>query len=187
MYHENSMSRIGKTIREIPAGVNVEIKDGKILVSGPKGKLSEKLHGKVVVSVDSGEVKVEVKNESEKQQRALWGTFSSLINNMIVGVVEGFKKELEVNGVGYKVALKGKDLELSVGYSHPILVKAAEGINFSVEKNVITVEGIDKQLVGETAANIRKIRKPEPYKGKGIKYVDEQIRRKVGKTAAKGA
>lgn len=179
------MSRIGKTIRVIPQGVSVELKDGSIFVKGPKGELSQKLHDKIVISVSDAGVKVEIKNENEKLQRSLWGTYSSLINNMIIGVTEGFKKQLEVNGVGYKVALKGKDLELSVGYSHPVIVKADNYINFNVEKNVITIDGIEKQRVGEMAAQIRSIRKPEPYKGKGIKYIEEQIRRKAGKTSAK--
>ncbi len=181
------MSRVGKTIRKIPSGVTVEIKNGSLNVAGPKGKLTLNLHPHVTVTQQDGALTVGVVNENSKKDRSLWGTFSSLIENLFDGVTNGFKKELEVNGVGFKVNMKGPDLALEVGFSHPIIYKAPQGITFKVEKNVITVEGIDKQLVGETAAQIRKIRKPEPYKGKGIKYMDEVIRRKAGKTAAKSA
>lgn len=181
------MSRVGKTIRKIPSGVTAEIKNGSLNISGPKGKLTMAIHPRVNIAQQEDALVVGVANENSKKDRALWGTFSSLIENLIDGVTKGFKKELEVNGVGFKVNLKGTDLFLEVGFSHPVIYKAPEGIVFKVEKNVITVEGIDKQLVGETAAQIRKIRKPEPYKGKGIKYMDEVIRRKAGKTAAKSA
>ena len=180
------MSRIGKTIREIPEGVSVEVKDGILVVKGKNGQLQQKLHPCTTVVVEGKNALVKIENENDKEQVALWGTFSSILGNMIIGVTEGFKKQLEINGVGYKVKMNGDDLELEVGYSHPVEFKVKEGIKFSVEKNVITIEGIDKQLVGEVAANIRKIRKPEPYKGKGIKYMDEVIRRKAGKTASKG-
>jgi large subunit ribosomal protein L6 len=179
------MSRVGKTIRKIPSGVTVENKNGILSVTGPKGKLNLPIHPRVTVSEQEGSLVVTVVDENSKKDRSLWGTFSSLVENLFIGVTVGFKKQLEVNGVGFKVALKGKDLALEVGFSHPVVFAAPEGINFTVEKNVITVEGFDKQLVGETAAQIRKIRKPEPYKGKGIKYIDEVIRRKAGKTAAK--
>jgi len=181
------MSRIGKIIREIPNGITITTKEDVLVVSGPKGELTQKLHPLVKVVIEDNKVFVKVANEESQEEKAMWGTFSSILGNMITGVSEGFKKQLEVNGVGYKVLLKGKDLELQVGYSHPVDVKAREGITFGVEKNLITVEGIDKQLVGEVAANIRKIRKPEPYKGKGIKYIDEIIIRKAGKAAAKAA
>jgi len=181
------MSRIGKTIRKIPTGVTVEVKEDKIIVKGPKGELQSDLHSHVTLVIENDEVKVEVRNPSNKTDRSLWGTCSSILNNMIIGVTEGYKKELEVNGVGYKVALKGKDLELNIGYSHPVVLSPFEGVTFTVDKNKITVEGNDKQKVGEMAAQIRAVRKPEPYKGKGIKYMEEVIRRKVGKTAAKGA
>jgi len=181
------MSRVGKIIRKIPTGVTVEIKDGQLFVSGPKGRLSLNIHPRVVVAQNEGTLTVSVVDENNKKDRALWGTFGSLIDNLFDGVTKGFKKELEINGVGFKVNMKGADLSLEVGYSHPVVFKAPAGISFKVEKNIITVEGIDKQLVGETAAQIRKIRKPEPYKGKGIKYLDEIIRRKAGKTAAKTA
>ena len=181
------MSRIGKTIREIPNGVTITTSEDVVVVKGPKGELTQKLHPLISVDVADNKVSVKVDNEDSQEERAMWGTFSSILGNMIAGVTEGFKKQLEVNGVGYKVLLKGKDLEVHVGYSHPVMVKARTGITFGVEKNLITVEGIDKQLVGEVSANIRKIRKPEPYKGKGIKYIDEIIIRKAGKAAAKAA
>ena len=180
------MSRIGKTIREIPSGVTVDVKDNNLTVKGPKGQLTQKLLSFVSITIKDNTAVVSVASESNKEQAALWGTFSSILGNMIKGVSEGFEKKLEINGVGYKVKMNGSDLELAVGYSHPVNFATREGIKFSVDKNVITIEGIDKQLVGEVAANIRKIRKPEPYKGKGIKYIDEVIRRKAGKTAAKG-
>jgi large subunit ribosomal protein L6 len=135
--------------------------------------------------VENNEVRCAVSKEDDKKTRSLWGTFSSLVGNMIEGVSNGFKKQLEVNGVGYRVSMKGSDLELNLGFSHPILFKAVPGITFTVEKNLITIEGVDKQVVGEATAQIRSLRKPEPYKGKGIKYIDEVIRRKVGKTSAK--
>lgn len=181
------MSRIGKTIREIPNGVTVEVKGRELVVKGPKGELKQILNPLISVVVEENKASVKVTNTEDKQERSLWGTYSSILGNMIDGVSKGFKKQLEINGVGYKANMKGKDLELLVGYSHPVLVKAKENITYTVEKNLITVEGIDKQLVGEVAANIRKIRKPEPYKGKGIKYTDEIIIRKAGKAAAKAA
>lgn len=181
------MSRIGKKIRPIPAGVTVEVKKDEVFVKGPKGELFVKLHPHVVVSVKDNQVEIKVAKENDVKDRALWGTFSSLVGNMIEGVVNGYKKQLEINGVGFKVALKGTALALEVGYSHPVEVQPMPGIKFSVEKNIITIEGADKQKVGEMAARIRAIRKPEPYKGKGIKYIDEIILRKAGKTAAKTA
>ncbi len=179
------MSRVGKIIRKIPSGVTVEIKNGELLVNGPKGKLSLALHPRVIVAQNDGALTVTVVDETDKKDRALWGTFSSLIENLFDGVTKGFKKELEINGVGFKVNMKGADLTLEVGYSHPVIFKAPAGISFKVDENIIAIEGIDKQLVGETAAQIRKVRKPEPYKGKGIRYIDEIVRRKAGKTAAK--
>lgn len=181
------MSRIGKKIRKLPAGVTTEIKGNEIMVKGPKGTLVQKLHPRVTVVLKGDELTVQVVNGENKRDRALWGTFSSIIENMIEGVTQGFKKQLEINGVGYKAAIKGGNLSLDVGYTNPVEVKPLNGITFAVEKNIITVSGIDKQLVGEMAAIIRKVRKPEPYKGKGIKYVDEVIHRKAGKTAAKAA
>ncbi len=181
------MSRVGKIIRTIPSGVTVEIKNGEMSVSGPKGKLSLTIHPRVTVVNSDNALTVSVVDENSKKDRALWGTFSSLIENLFDGVTKGFEKKLEINGVGFKVAMKGTAIGLEVGFSHPVVFEAPAGITFKVEKNIITIEGIDKQVVGETAAQIRKIRKPEPYKGKGIRYVDEVVLRKAGKTAAKTA
>ncbi|MBT5338276.1 50S ribosomal protein L6 [Candidatus Falkowbacteria bacterium] len=181
------MSRIGKKPIEIPSGVNVTLDQGLILVKGPKGELQRSIHPLVKVEIKDTEINVKVDNEENHIQKALWGLFRSLIYNMVVGVTEGFEKKLEINGVGYKANATGQNLVLNVGYSHAVEFNIPEGINCQVEANVITISGIDKQQVGEVAANIRKVRKPEPYKGKGIKYIDEIIRRKAGKAAAKAA
>lgn len=181
------MSRIGKKIRVIPNGVTVDLKGGEIVVKGPKGELRQRLHPHITVSVQDGKITTAVSNENDKKDRALWGTFSSIIENMLEGVVNGFKKQLEINGVGYKATMKGANLVLEVGFTKPVEVKPLAGIKFSVDKNIITVEGFDKQVVGEIASFIRRTRKPEPYKGKGIRYIDEVIRRKAGKTAAKAS
>lgn len=181
------MSRIGKKIRKIPQGVTVEIKGDDLVIKGPKGELHQKLHPRVTVSTADGQLTVSVVNEENTKDKALWGTFSSIIENMLEGVTTGFKKQLEINGVGYKANLKGQDLVLEVGFSHTVEIKPAAGIKFEVEKNIISVSGNDKQMVGEMAAQIRSTKKVEPYKGKGIKYVGEVVRRKAGKTAAKGA
>lgn len=181
------MSRIGKKIRKLPTGVTLENKGNEIVVKGPKGTLTLKLHPRVTVVNNNGEVAVQVVNETNRRDRALWGTFSSLVKNMIDGVTVGYKKQLEINGVGFKAVTKGANLSLDVGYSEPVEIKPLTGITFKVEKNLITVEGADKQAVGEMAAIVRKVKEPEPYKGKGIKYVDEVIHRKAGKTAAKSA
>lgn len=181
------MSRIGKKIITIPAGVTAGVEKNQVFVKGPKGELRLDLHPRVTVSFEKNEIVTSVVNETNKQDRSLWGTFSSLMANMVKGVTEGFKKQLEINGVGYKANMKGPNLMLEVGFSHPVEVKPVAGVKFSVDKNIITVEGSDKQLVGEMSAAIRKVKKPEPYKGKGIKYIDEVVRRKAGKTAAKGA
>jgi len=180
------MSRIGKQEIEIPQGVTITIKDGKVEVKGPKGQLTRVLEPRIKVNQADNIVTVDVEKKEDKEERSLWGTYASHIKNMVEGVSEGFKKQLEINGVGYKVAMQGKDLKLEVGYSHPVVYNVPEGIQASTEKNLITIEGADKELVGRVASEIRSIRKPEPYKGKGIKYVDEIIRRKAGK-AAKGA
>ena len=177
------MSRIGKQPIELPKGVTANITNSTIEIKGPKGTLREVLHPHVRVSQDGTVLTVSVVNENNKQDRALWGLFGSLVRNMVTGVTTGFQKKLEINGVGYKVALQGKELVLHVGYSHPVHFSLAEGIKAEIEKNVITLSCINKQLLGETAARIRKIRKPEPYKGKGIKYADEVLRRKAGKAA----
>ena len=179
------MSRIGKKPITIPSGVTVDIKDQTVTVKGPKGELHIALHPLVSVSQNEQDLIVDVKKKEDQGEKALWGTFGSILGNMVQGVTEGFTKQLEVNGVGYKVALQGKKLVLNVGYSHPVEFEIPEGLTAEVEKNVITLTGADKQLLGHTAAEIRKIRKPEPYKGKGIKYMDEEIRRKAGKAASK--
>lgn len=179
------MSRLGKLPIKIIEGTQVKIEKGFITVKGPKGELSQKLHELAKVEVKENEIQVSVNNPENKKEKAFWGLYRCLINNMMKGVNEGFSKKLEIIGVGYRVNLVGNKLTLSVGYSHPVEFLLPAGIEGKVEANTITVSGADKQLVGETAAQIRKIRKPEPYKGKGIKYSDEVIIRKEGKTAAK--
>ncbi len=181
------MSRIGKKIITVPAGVTATLKDRELIVKGPKGELRQAIHPRVSLVLNGNELSVKVVNELNKKDRALWGTFGSIFKNMVLGVTTGFKKQLEINGVGYKAALKGKDLVLEVGFTHPVVMVPEEAIVFTVEKNLITVSGVDKQRVGEIAAQIRAVKKPEPYKGKGIKYLEEVVRRKAGKTAAKSA
>ncbi len=185
------MSRLGKKPIAIPKGAEVTIEEEVIKVKGPKGELKQALHPLVKIEKIKDEelgdaIKLSVKDPENKKQKAFWGLYASLVKNMFKGVLEGYEKKLEINGVGYKVALSGKKLVLNVGYSHPVEFTLPEGISGQVEANVITVSGIDKQLVGETAARIRKIRKPEPFKGKGIKYVGELLRRKAGKAAKSG-
>lgn len=181
------MSRVGKKILALPAGVTADIRPGEVAIKGPKGELVEKIHPRVRINKTDAGLTVGVVNENDTHDRALWGTFASLLENMVQGVTVGYKKQLEVNGVGYKVATKGAGLVLEVGFSHPVEVTPLPSTKVTVEKNVITVEGPNKQQVGEMAAQIRNIKKPEPYKGKGIKYATETIRRKAGKTAAKSA
>jgi len=166
------MSRIGKQIISIPEGVTVNMTDASIEVKGPKGTLVRQLNDKVEVKMEDNSLTFDVKNKEDKKERSLWGTFAAHLKNMIVGVTEGFKKELEVNGVGYKVAMQGKDIKLEVGFSHPVVFKMPDSVKASVEKNVITLESYDKEMLGSIAAEIRSIRKPEPYKGKGIKYME---------------
>lgn len=176
------MSRIGKKPVVIPAGVTVELnKDLTLKVKGPKGELVQAIHPKVAVEQKDSELIVSVKNQDNKAERALWGLFRALIQNMVTGVTTGFTKILEINGVGYKAALTGRKLVLNLGYSHPIEMEVPEGLEAKVEKNVITITGSDRQAVGQFAAVVRSQREPEPYKGKGIKYSDEVIRRKAGK------
>ena len=180
------MSRLGKLPIELGEGTQARIEDGFIIVKGKKGELKEKFHDSVNIEINDKEIKVSVKDPANKDERALWGLFRSLIKNMAQGVEEGFEKKLEINGVGDKAELKGETLVLYVGYSNPVEYKIPQDVTASVEKNIITLESINKQLLGETAASIRKIRKPEPYKGKGIKYVDEIILRKAGKQVKTG-
>ena len=178
------MSRIGKQPIEIPEGIEVNIDDKNVVtVKGSKGELQEKIHSNVSIEKKDKEVIVSIEDISDKKQKSLWGLSRTLISNMIEGLIKGYEKKLEVNGVGYRVALSGKKLTLNVGYSNPVDFELPEGVNGAVEGNVITISGINKQAVGQAAARIRKIRKPEPYKGKGIKYIDEVIRRKAGKAA----
>ncbi len=175
------MSRIGKRPIPVPPGVTVEIADGLVRVRGPKGELELKVHPKMIVQQVDGTVQVQRPSE-ERFFKQLHGLYRTLIANMIQGVTEGFRKDLEIHGVGYRAALEGKTLVLNVGYSHPVRVEPPPGITFVVESPTrIGVLGIDKQLVGEVAAQIRRVRPPEPYQGKGIRYVGEVIRRKAGK------
>jgi len=176
------MSRIGKLPVVIPAGVKISLNGNEMVVSGPKGTLSQKLHERMTVAVETDQINVTRPSDS-KQDAALHGLTRALINNMVVGVTVGFKRDLEINGVGYRAEISGKVLTLSLGYSHPVVYELPEGISVEIEKQTkLSVMGIDKQLVGAAAAEIRSYRKPEPYKGKGIKYADEHILRKAGKT-----
>ena len=176
------MSRIGRLPVAIPAGITVDLQDGnKIAVKGPKGTLERTLPIEMKITQEDGQVKVERPSDLKKM-KALHGLTRTLIQNMVIGVNDGYEKVLEVNGVGYKVAKQGKKLVLSLGYSHPVEMEDPEGVEAVVEGNKITIKGINKEKVGQYAAEIRDKRRPEPYKGKGIKYADEVIRRKVGKT-----
>jgi large subunit ribosomal protein L6 len=175
------MSRIGRKPIALPAGVSLTVADRVVTVKGAKGSLTTELHPHVTLAVDGQTANVSVTDPDRKQDRALWGLFRALVANMVRGVTEGFEKKLEVHGIGYKAAASGKKITLSVGFSHPVEFPLPDGVEGKVEKNVITISGIDKQLVGDTAARIRQIRPPEPYKGKGIKYADEVVRRKAGK------
>ncbi len=178
------MSRIGRKPIDIPSGVTVTLDGSQVTVKGPKGELHQAIHKNMTVAQEDKRIVVTRPNDL-KENRALHGLTRALIQNMVVGVTEGYKKTLILVGVGYKAEMKGHSLELAVGYSHPVLFGAAEGVNISVlpKENKVIIEGIDKQAVGEAAARIRKVRPPEPYKGKGIKYDDEIIQRKAGKTA----
>ena len=180
------MSRIGRMPIAIPAGVTVEVaENNKVTVKGPKGTLERVLPGEMEIKVEGAEVTVARPNDLKKM-KSLHGLTRTLINNMVIGVTEGYQKKLEVNGVGYRAAKSGSKLTLSLGYSHPVEMVDPEGVETTVEgQNVIIVKGIDKEKVGQYAAEIRDKRRPEPYKGKGIKYADEVIRRKVGKTGKK--
>jgi large subunit ribosomal protein L6 len=179
------MSRIGKMPITIPKGVKVELNNNNIKISGERGILERSFHPDMQVKIEEDKIFVSRPSEN-KFHRSLHGLSRTLINNMVEGVSSGFEKVLEIQGVGYRAALEGGKMVIQVGYSHPIEVDTPKGIEFEVEKQkIIKIKGIDKQLVGETAAKIRSLRKPEPYKGKGIRYIDEVVRRKVGKTGAK--
>lgn len=176
------MSRIGNRIITIPAGVTVELVDNVVTVKGPKGELTQAMLKDITMKQEDNKIILERKNEAAK---AMHGTMNALVNNMIIGVTKGYEKGLEIVGVGYRFNVQGSKLVISAGYSHPVNIEVPKGITVeSVSNTEITVKGIDKVLVGEFAANIRKVRQPEPYKGKGIRYKDEHIRRKEGKKAA---
>ncbi len=176
------MSRIGKKPIEIPHNVEVKIEDGKVTVLGPKGELSQEIRPEINIEIKKDKIYVSPGMET-KQTKAFWGLTRALLANMLNGVVSGYEKKLEIKGIGYKASLEGENLVLTIGFTHPVKIEAPKGIKFKVEKNIITIFGINKQLVGLIAAKIRKTRPPEPYKGKGIRYVGEKVRKKVGKKA----
>ena len=180
------MSRIGRMPIEIPAGVTVSIADGNVVtVKGPKGELTKALRAEMIIKQEGNVITVE-RPSDDKEHRSLHGLTRTLLHNMVIGVTEGFKKELDVNGIGYRCSKEGKNLVMNLGFSHQVIMSEIEGITIDVPApNKIIVNGCDKQAVGQFAAEIREKRPPEPYKGKGIKYVDEVVRRKVGKTGAK--
>jgi len=175
------MSRIGKKPINLPAGVEVNINGTLVSVKGPKGDLKQEIHPLVQIIKNDKEITLTIKDMEDKKQNSLWGLSRTLVSNMVEGVVTGFSKQLEINGIGFKAAVTGNNLVLNVGFSHQVEYQIPVGINITVDKNIITVSGIDKQSVGQSSAEIRSIKKPEPYLGKGIKYVDEVIRRKAGK------
>ena len=175
------MSRIGKKPVIIPAGVKIEKKDLTLTVTGPKGTLTLALHPKINIAVSEKEVMVDVAGKDNKRERALWGLFRSLIQNMVDGATKGFEKKLEVIGVGFKAGVTGSKIVMSLGFSHPVEVEIPKGLTVTADKNIISISGPDKQQVGQFAAEVRELKKPEPYKGKGIKYSDEVVIRKAGK------
>ncbi len=177
------MSRTGKLPIQIPAGTDVVVAPGEITVKGKGGTLKRALHPAIMIAVQNGEALVTPANNT-RVARALWGTYAAHIRNMIVGVNTPFMKKLQVEGIGYRAELSGKQLKLSVGFSHPVLVQVPEGLTVAVDKNIITVSGADKESVGEFAASVRAVKKPEPYKGKGIRYEGEVVRQKAGKKVA---
>lgn len=177
------MSRIGKRPIPIPKDVEVKLEGDFLRVKGPKGELKRRVHPKVQVNMDGGFISVSVDDES-RESRSLHGLFGALINNMVIGVTKGFERILEISGVGYKAEVKGRTAVFNLGYSHPLEFDLPEGVDMSVERTKVVLSGIDKEILGMTAAKIRDLRKPEPYKGKGIKYAEEMIRRKAGKTGA---
>jgi large subunit ribosomal protein L6 len=179
------MSRVGKKPIPIPEKIKVDYKNRVVTVQGKNGKLTQEIHPDVDVSIDKDEINV-VLNDQSRKTVALQGMTRSLLNNMVTGVANGFERVLEINGIGYRAEVKGKSIVFNLGYSHPIDFPLPEGVSAQVEKNnVVKINGIDKQLIGQTAARIRQLRPPEPYKGKGIKYAEEHIMRKAGKTGTK--
>ncbi|RJQ36018.1 50S ribosomal protein L6 [Candidatus Parcubacteria bacterium] len=177
------MSRIGKQPIELPSGVSARFTDGALTVTGPKGTLARTIRPEVTITIEGTVLSVAPAKET-RDTPAYWGLTRALIANMVEGVAKGFTRKLEIEGVGYRATLDGQTLVLAIGFSHPVRIPPPEGITFAVEKNAVTVSGADKELVGDTAATIRRIRPPEPYKGKGIRYAGEIIRRKAGKKAA---
>ncbi len=178
------MSRIGKQILQIPAGVTTSIsEDGVFSVTGPKGSLERRFNSVIEIKIDDKEISF-VPKKNDIKTKALWGTYSSHVSNMVQGVTEGFEKKLSVQGVGYRSEVKGSELVLSVGFSHPVAVKIPEGLTVTAEKNLISVSGVDKEMVGLFAGKVRAIKKPEPYKGKGIRYEGEVVKMKQGKKSA---
>lgn len=177
------MSRIGKKPITIPQGVTTEISSRVLKVSGPKGKLEMPIHLEVELKISSNEITVEKTGKSKKAP-AIWGTTARLVQNMLEGALNGFRKKLELNGVGYRMSLAGKKIKLALGFSHPVEVSIPEGLEVKIEENTMTVSGIDKQKVGQFAADIKKLRPVEPYKGKGFRYSGEMVRKKEGKKAA---
>lgn len=176
------MSRIGKSPIAIPSGVEVKLDGNNVTVKGPKGELQQVVPAPITVSVEDQKITLN-RPDDERESRSLHGLSRSLLNNMVIGVTQGYKTDMEIFGVGYRVQAKGKDLEFSLGYSHTVPVVAPDGITFAVDgATKFSISGIDKQLVGQVAANIKRLRKHDPYKGKGIRYAGEQVRRKVGKT-----
>ncbi len=182
-FGSSNMSRVGKQQLEIPAKTTVSLSDGMVFVEGPKGKLSKEVLPLIEIKIADNIVSFEPK-KSDPFAKALWGTYASHVKNMILGVTEGYTKKLILEGVGFKSEVKGKNLELALGFSHPVIVPIPEGLTVTAEKNNITVSGIDKELVGQFTAKVRSLKKPEPYKGKGFRYEGEVIRRKQGKKAA---
>jgi len=177
------MSKIGKQPINIPEGVEIRIEQDKIFVKGPKGELKRNIVGEIKVEIKDSQIIIAPSSKT-KRANALWGLTRALVFNMVKGVVGGFERILEIEGVGYRAVVQGNKLLLTLGFSHPVEIEAPEGISFSVEKNKIKIAGIDKEAVGQTAATIRALKKPEPYKGKGIRYEGETVRRKTGKKAA---
>ncbi|MFH1462210.1 MAG: 50S ribosomal protein L6 [bacterium] len=177
------MSRIGKKPILIPDNVDAKIEGQKIIVKGPKGELSREIRPEIKIEVKGQEIFLSPQKEG-KETKAFWGLFRALVYNMIKGVAEGFEKKLEIQGIGFKALVEGDKVILNVGYSHAVELEIPKDINVSVEKNIVTISGFDKELVGQVAANIRKVKPPEPYKGKGIRYLGEMVRRKVGKKVA---
>ena len=175
------MSRVGKKPVVLPSGVTAEMKNSTLTVTGPKGSLSIEIHPKVLVNVSEKEITVDVAGKENKKEKALWGLFRALIQNLADGVTKGFEKKLEVIGVGFKVAVQGTKIVMALGFSHPVEVDIPAGLTVIVDKNTITITGPDKQKVGQFAAEVRELKKPEPYKGKGIRYSDEVVIRKAGK------